>query len=106
MSNAVLNHSFYKPARGGHAPGDLRNAFLEAIEAYEAWETGEPEPTVELRERQMCLPEVCGLLWNCSDIMPGLDQRHLENMLPDPEGSCFTYARAARALRAAIAAAV
>lgn len=102
MSKPVLTHSFYKPGRGGHAPGDIRAAFLEAIEAYEAWEDGEPEPTVEVRERPMRLSEVCGLLWNCSDTMPGVEERHLEGMLPWPQPSCATYARAARTLKDAI----
>ena len=102
MSKSVLTHSFYKPGRGGHAPGDIRDAFLEAIEAYEAWEDGDPEPCVEVRGRPMRLSEVCGLLWNCSDTMPGIDARHLEGMLRDLEASCGSYARAARALKHAI----
>ena len=36
-----------------------------------------------------------GLLWNCSDTMPGIDAQHLEGMLCDPEAS----ARAARAMK-------
>lgn len=102
MSKSVLSRSFYKPALGGHAPGDIRDAFLAAIEAYEAWEDGEPEPCIEVRERPMRLSEVCGLLWNCSDTMPGIDRDNLEGMLRDPEASCGSYARAARALKHAI----
>ena len=108
MSRSVLVHSRYRPARGGHAPGDLRNAFLEAVEAFEVWEEGSPEPTVEVRDQPIRLSVLCGLLWNCSDIMPGLDQRQLEGVLPsryigeDRSGTCFTYARAARAMREAI----
>ncbi|WP_018263350.1 hypothetical protein [Methylobacterium sp. WSM2598] len=104
-TQSVLKHSSYTPARGGHAPGDIRDAFLEAIEAFEAWEDDEPEPTVEVRERQMTIREVCGLLWNCSDTMPGLERRQLEALVPysyrgrDPAGSCGSYARAARTLR-------
>ncbi|WP_342150415.1 hypothetical protein [Methylorubrum sp. SB2] len=105
MSQAVLIHSRYTPARGGHAPGDLRNAFLEAIEAYEAWEEGTDEPTVDVRDRPVTLSRLCGLLWNCSDTMPGIEQRHLESLLParwigeDRSGTLNTYAMAARALR-------
>ena len=65
-----FNGSFYKPARGGHAPGDLRDAFSASLEAFDLWEDGEPEPTVELRDKQVRISEVCGLLWNCSDTMP------------------------------------
>jgi hypothetical protein len=28
--------------RCGHAPGHVRDMFLEAIEAYRAWQPGEP----------------------------------------------------------------
>ena len=39
------------PRRG--APGDLRDAFLGAVDACEAWEAGgEPEPLVELRDHR------------------------------------------------------
>lgn len=108
QSQSVLTHLFYRPAVGGHAPGDIQNAFLEAIEAYEAWEPGEPEPTVEVRERPMKLSDLCGLLWNCSDIMPSLDQRRLEDMMPgrhigdDRTNTLGTYAKAARAMKEAI----
>jgi len=112
QSQPGLIHSSYKPATGGHAPGDVRDAFLKAIEAYEAWEDGEPEPAVDLRDQPTRLSVLCGLLWNCSDIMPGLDQRQLEDALPqrhfgdDRTNTCSTYARAARAMREAITLAV
>ncbi|CAO4183532.1 BRA0787 family protein [Methylorubrum aminovorans] len=109
MSQSVLIHSRYKPARGGHAPGDLRNAFLEAIEAFEAWEEGADEPTVDVRDRPVTITRLCGLLWNCSDTMPGSEQRVLEDMLPgrwigdDRRGTLNTYAMAARAMRESVA---
>jgi|GEM_PF-2736523 len=102
MSKSVLVRSFYKPGRGGHAPDDIRDVFLNAIEAYAAWEDGEPEPQVEVRGRPMRLSEVCSLLWNCRDTMPGIDRDHLEGMLCWPQPSCGSYARAARALKDAV----
>lgn len=108
MPNSAFDQSSYRPARGGHAPGDLRNAFLEAIEAYGAWIPKGPEPTVEVQDRPIGLAALCGLLWNCSDIMPGSEQQQLEDALPqrcfgeDRAGSLSTYARAARAMSAAI----
>lgn len=108
MPQPILIRSSYRPARGGHAPGDLRDAFLEGIEAFAAWRPGQPEPTVEVREQAVRLSVLCGLLWNCSDTLPGLDQRQLEGALPqrffgqDREGTCSSYARAARAMRGAI----
>ena len=110
-TQSVLAYSFYKPARGGHAPGDLRNAFLEAIEAYEGWDEGQPEPEIEVRDRMMPISRVCGLVWNCSDIMPGMEQRQLEDLMPraigeDVSGPLYTYGRAARVLKSLVLQAV
>ncbi len=101
----TLAHSSYMPGRGGHAPGDVRDAFLEALDAYEAWDDGEPEPTVDLRGRPVSLSTLCGLLWNCSDIMPGSARSQMVDMLPFgiTEGHVTTYARAARALKSEMA---
>ena len=66
----LLKYSYYRPARGGHAPGDLRDAFAEALEEFEALKEGEPLPTVEVRDQEISLARLCGLLWNCTDIMP------------------------------------
>jgi hypothetical protein len=72
MMRTVLKHSKFRPAQGGHAPGDVRRAFSAAVDAY-AGMTGDDkqEPSVELREQQIPIGRVCGLLWNCSDTMPG-----------------------------------
>ena len=32
---------------GGHVGGHVRNTFLAAVDAYLAWEEGEPEPTID-----------------------------------------------------------
>ena len=105
-SQSVLTHSSYKPATGGHAPGDIRDAFLEAAEAFGAWKAGEPEPTVDVREQPMTLSRICGLVWNCSDIMPGSEARALADVLPLDEARrttrIETYAQGARAMKAAI----
>jgi hypothetical protein len=37
--------------RGGHAPGDLRGAFIDAVEAMGQWTPGNPIPTVEVRDQ-------------------------------------------------------
>ena len=61
--------------RNGHAPGHVREAFINAIDAFMAWEDGAPEPTVEYEvnyiPRQVTLSQACGLLWNCNDVLPG-----------------------------------
>jgi hypothetical protein len=90
--------------RSGHFPGHLREAFLAAIEAYLVWEDRESEPkiTVEIhyQEREMLISEVCGWLWNCTDILPGTEYRELvDNARWEHEApKCQTYAAAARYL--------
>ena len=95
---SVLINSRYNPARGGHAPGDLRTAFEEAVEAICDWNEGDPEPTVEVREREMAVGAVCGLLWNCEDILPSGTMECV-----DPDFGCGSYAAAARVLKSVIA---
>ena len=93
--------------RSGHAPDHVRHAFLSAIEAFMTWNDGEPEPSVEVWRKhvphQMPISKVCGLLWNCNDILPGGDYRWLQDGAGIRLGS-QTYAAAARAMRSAIAA--
>jgi hypothetical protein len=96
---SILKGSSYSPSRGGHAPGDVRNAFVdEAIPAYIAWEDGEPEPTVELREQQVSISQLCGLLWNCHDILPSGAIFELDGC--DADLKSQTYASAARWMKA------
>jgi hypothetical protein len=44
MQTSVLHHSSYSPLQGGHAPGDIREAFCDAVDAFDAWKDGEPSP--------------------------------------------------------------
>jgi hypothetical protein len=57
--------------RHGHAPGHVRDMFLDAIEAYRAWQPGEPEPKVEFevryQPRLISISQACRLLWNRTD---------------------------------------
>jgi len=68
---------------GGHAPGHICDAFIAAIDAFEAWKDGEPEPTVEHEVHnqpvEITISQACGLVWNCSDILPNLVVRQLED---------------------------
>jgi len=98
---SLLAESFYTPGRGGHAPGDLRKAFIEAVNAFEAWNPREPEPTVEVREQQIPISRIFGLLWNCSDTLPGEVRIHVADL--DPHGEIrMTYSAAARWLKAQV----
>jgi hypothetical protein len=42
----VMRTTYYGNRRGGHCPSHVRQAFIDALEAYTFWETGEPEPQV------------------------------------------------------------
>jgi hypothetical protein len=50
---SYLDRSNYHPGRGGHAPGDLRDAFAEAVEDYIYG--GSPEPFVDVRGHKVSL---------------------------------------------------
>jgi hypothetical protein len=93
----------YKPNNGGHAPGHLRDAFCEAIELYIAWKDG-PEPTVEYRDKRVPLSTICGLVWNCTDVLPSDSCAYLGDINPFAKGPQLgsSYGRAARLLKAAI----
>ena len=87
----------------GHAPGHVRETFLNAVEANMAWNPGEPEPTIGFEvnyvERQIPISKACTLVWNCTDIMPGLTFNELCDALDIKRQ---TNAACARAMLAAI----
>jgi hypothetical protein len=86
--------------RGGHCPGHIRDTFLAATEAYLDRSPGEPEPTVEHEvgyvPRRISISAACGLVWNCTDCLPGqVADRLLDAGLPMKSR---TFAAAARAM--------
>lgn len=99
-----MRTSYYANRRGGHCPGHIRAAFLAALEAYSEWNDGEPEPLVELEvnyEPQLtAISSVCGLVWNCSDILPSLAMSTVEMTDLDDLVKRRTYASVARAILA------
>jgi hypothetical protein len=82
-----------------HSKAHVRNAFLEAVDAHEAWEPNEPEPTVEFK--QIAISKACGLVWRSTDILPHLAVQGLVANC-GLELWSRTYASAAHALKAAI----
>jgi hypothetical protein len=103
-SSGILVGSHYKPGRGGHAPGDLRDAFCAAVDAYQDWDEGEPEPTVEVRDRQLPISQIFGLLWDCKDILPSIVYDQVCAFFRrEDEPRRQTYAAAARAMKYAVA---
>jgi hypothetical protein len=106
--------------RGGHLGGRLRELFGEAVDAYRDWNTDEPEPTVTLepmyefegipgakernakkKDRVLTISQVCGLLWNCADILPGLlvDNLAYCGLECGVQYKHRTYSAAARAIK-------
>lgn len=88
----------------GHAPIHLHHAFEDALEAFEAWGLGLPEPAVDVEERQVPISAVFGRMRTCSDLLP---QRTLDLALEVAGGRTSalsddnaTYAQAAIILRA------
>ena len=85
-----------------NASTSLRQAFEEALDAYESWEAGEPEPTIHIQGSDMPISKLCGLLWNCSDTMPARLCTSMGDMASPAEawrGSGESFARGARLLR-------
>lgn len=54
----------------GHAPINLHYAFDDAIEAFEAWTPGTPEPEVEFDGKNVPISSVFGRMRTCSDLLP------------------------------------
>ncbi len=81
----------YKPSRGGHAPGHIREAFIEGVDqSFVSEFTLDSE--IEGQEG-LTVRQAIGLVWNCTDIMPSTECSTLEL----PIGS--TYAQGARRLK-------
>jgi hypothetical protein len=81
-------------------PAQPRDTAVEAFEAWMAWDGTGPEPTVEFEvnyvPRPISLSRAMGLVWNCTDIVPGyiFDTLVTEEMpVKSP-----TYAACARAI--------
>jgi hypothetical protein len=93
----------YQAPRGGHAPGHLREAFLEWINESRGLSADNPLPsTVTIDEEPRPVGWLFGQLWNCSDVLPrhAFDEVHdilaSENAPPIDRQ---TYAAAVRALK-------
>lgn len=91
----------YNAARGGHAPGHLRDAFVEWLEA--SWYSGDASPSLnddvsgyvdDWHGNTWTVRKLLGHLWNCTDILPGAIYRELDF------DSMQTYAAAVRMIKA------
>lgn len=91
----------FRASQGGHAPGHLRDAFLElAVPTHGhqvVWWDTDRQVWWEQASLEERLRWITGQLWNCTDILPGevYDELDLTTRR--------TYAAAARRLRAQLA---
>ena len=83
--SVIFSKPKFNPSRGGHAPGHLRDRFCELIE-YD-------ESDIDVKGDYPSDVEMAGMLWNCTDIMPGAVCVELDLS----RGS--TYAQGARTMR-------
>ena len=86
--------------RYGHAPGHIRDTACDAFQAWIDWDGEAPEPTVEHEihyvPHEILISKACGLVWNCTDIVPGsLTDAIVDAGLPIKSR---TYAAIARAI--------
>lgn len=95
------------PLRHGHAPDDLRDLFLDGIEAVEQSSPGSSEPIFWFRGSRVTMRTIIGLLWNCTDVMPdaAMDALHrlYEGAVREPYPTTRrTYAVGARMMKSVI----
>jgi hypothetical protein len=93
------------PLHEGHAPVFLHYAFEDALDAYEAWQLGAPEPVVECDGKPTAISAVFGRMRTCTDILPVRVLDDVLAVVDDPSfaqsaANQITYAEAARVLRA------
>lgn len=90
--------------RNGHATGHVRETASNAFLAWLDWDGTFPEPIVEYEinyvPRHIPISQACGLVWNCTDIVPGLLfdplQEEASQLTDGPAIKTRTYAACAR----------
>jgi hypothetical protein len=90
----------------GHAPGHVRDTAINAFEAWIHWNGKAPEPSVEYEvnyvPEQITITRALGLVWNCTDIIPGnlFDrlQEEITGRADEPTIKRRSYAACARAV--------
>jgi transcriptional regulator with XRE-family HTH domain len=93
----------YQPARGGHAPGHLREAFLQWLQESLDLPGEAPLPqTIEVGDTERPVSWLFGQLWNCTDVLPRWEFDQINDWLSRegmPAIDRQTYAAAVRALK-------
>ncbi len=89
--------------RNGHAPGHVRQAFCDAIDAFLEWDGQKPEPSVFFETnyvpQKITISQACSLVWNCNDVMPWTSFCDFREVLSTGRQ---TYAACAQAMLAEI----
>jgi hypothetical protein len=97
--------------RHGHLPGHLRDCFIDALDAFYDWwiadeQSPPPKATLEVRyePREISLEQACGVVWHCTDILPGSAFNQVQEIAEhhDLPLKRRTYAAAARVVKAAL----
>jgi transcriptional regulator with XRE-family HTH domain len=93
----------YQPGRGGHAPGHLREAFLDWLDEYIELPPEETTPPpVEISGEPRPVSWLFGQLWNCTDVLPRAAFEMVNEILEAEQAAPIdrqTYAAAVRALK-------
>lgn len=87
----------YNPSRGGHAPGHIRDAFLDYINNQVNEEGDKLDEKAYIDDSPVSIHWLIGQLWNCTDIIPNMERFNLEVLGIE---NATTYAQAVRALSA------
>jgi hypothetical protein len=100
----VRRNCHYANRNGGHCPGHIRETFLRALDAYLTWGDSTDPPTIEhevhYQPQEISLAQACGLVWNCSDILPASAWSMIEGSVLADDVRRRSYAAAARAIHA------
>jgi len=81
-------------------PLAAREAFVEGVESFANWHTGEPEPTVPFEDDDITITAACKLVLACQASLPKSAMETLRYC--DVELQTKTYSGAATALMRAI----
>jgi hypothetical protein len=94
----------YDPETGGHAPGDMRDAMLAAIDAFMAWTAGaEPEIAFGSDAVPVRISRVAAYMARCTDPLPGVAAALVSQAAGSALPPGATYSAAAGALLPLIA---
>src|SRR5271166_5840767 len=93
------------PRISGHAPSDLRGAFLDLLDVITEWEPeSERETTIEVRGHERSISELCDALQHCSDMLPSVAWEQVRGLVDDERKlTRCTYGVVARWLKDEIA---